>query len=98
MRGLLPIALVLLAACGRDNVRPDLPGDGHAVVPEVVIVERRVYVPIDPALTEPLAIAEGSITQCFDVAAQRRAALEVANARLREIAAIQGTEVEDEQP
>lgn len=83
-----------LAACGDDNVRPDLPDAGQVVRPEVVIVERRVYVPVPSELTRPVPIAEGPISQCFSVAAARKKAAEVANARLAEIAAIEGTEVE----
>lgn len=96
MRPLLAIALALvLAGCcrHRDEIKPDLPGAGTVVAPEVVTVERRVYVPIPGNLTaEP--IAEGPIAQCFEVAAQRRAALERANAKIAQCAAVQGTEVE----
>ena len=90
---LLAIGLVLMSGCGRDNVRPDLPGQGGAVAPEVVIVERKVYVGIPAHLTRPLPVAEGPIDQCFAVAAQRRAAQATLNAQLAEIAAIEGTEV-----
>lgn len=94
MRIVIAVALVLsLAGCFRDDKRPDLPGDGHVVEPELVEVERRVYVKIPARLTQPEPIAEGPITEAFEVARQRRAALERANAKLREIAAIQGTEV-----
>lgn len=88
---ILVLAAATLAAC-RENTRPDPPAQ-VVVKPDVVTVTRRVYVPIDAALTEPEAIAEGSIAQCFDVASQRRAALERANAKLSAIAAKQGTEV-----
>ena len=92
---LLPLAALLLAACGRDrdDVRPDLPAS-DGVAPEVVIVYRDRYVPIPAHLTQPMPIAEGSIAQCFDVAAQRKAEQVKGNARFAEIAAIQGTEVE----
>ena len=84
-----------LAACGaREHVRADLPDPGTAVAPEVVVVERIVYVPIPAAITRPEPIAEGPIAQCFEVAAQRRAALERANAKLAQCAAVLGTQVE----
>lgn len=93
---LLALCLTLaLAACGdRGRVRADLPDPGTAVAPEVVVVERIVYVPIPAAITRPEPIAEGPIAQCFEVAAKRRAALERANAKLAQCAAVQGTEVE----
>jgi hypothetical protein len=94
MRLLLIIATLALAACGKDNVRPDLPGQGSVVAPEVVIVERVRYVPIPAHLTRPMPIAEGSIAQCFNVAAERKAEQVKGNARFAEIQAIQGTEVE----
>lgn len=93
MRILIALVVVLALAACRDDVQPDLPGAGHVVVPELVEVERRVYVKIPARLTQPEPIAEGPITEAFEVARQRRAALERANAKLREIAAIQGTEV-----
>lgn len=88
---ILLIAATTLTACRHDR-KPDLPAT-TVVQPEVVVVERRVYVAIPPRLTQPLSIAEGPIAQCFAVAAKRRAALEKANARLYEIAQIEGTPV-----
>lgn len=91
---LMIVALVLmLAACGSAPRQPDLPGAGLAVTPTLVTVERRYYVPVPAELTTPEPVAVGAIAECFAVAAERRAALEQANARLREIAGIQGTEV-----
>lgn len=87
------IALLLATACQRDNVRPDLP-TGPATVPELVIVERKVYVSIRPELTVERPIAEGTIAQCYEVAAARKAELVKGNSQLRRIAATQGTEVE----
>lgn len=86
------LAVALLAACRKDK-KPDLPPASGAVTPVVQIVERRVYVPINKKLTEPEPIAEGPITMCFDVAAQRRAALVRANAKLKAIDATEGTAV-----
>lgn len=97
MRLLAAIALtVALAGCCRDRheLKPDLPDAGTVVAPEIVVVEKRVYVPIPAAITRPEPIAEGPIAQCFEVAAQRRAALERANAKIAQCAAVQGTEVE----
>ncbi|WP_298580583.1 hypothetical protein [uncultured Luteimonas sp.] len=97
MRLLLAIAIAaVLAGCCRErhDLKPDLPGAGTVVAPEVVVVEKRVYVPIPAAITRPEPIAEGPIAQCFEVAAQRRAALERANAKLSQCAAVQGTEVQ----
>jgi hypothetical protein len=91
------IAVVaLLAGCGhaRQNVRGDLPDPRTAVQPELQVVERYVYVPVPAHLTRPEPVAEGSLAECPIVARNRRAALERANARFREIATIQGTEVE----
>lgn len=91
---LLTAALLVLALCGATCQRkPENPDPGVAIRPEPVIVERRVYVPVPKRLTGREPIAEGPIAMCFDVAAQRRAALERANAKLEQIEAIQGTEV-----
>ena len=89
---LTAVAVMALAACGR-NAKPDLPPAAGAVTPIVHIAERRIYVPIEAALTKPEPVAEGPIAQCFDVAAQRRAAIERGNAKLKAIASKQGTEV-----
>lgn len=89
---LVGIVLLLITACDTTPRQPDLPGDGMAVVPTLVTIERRHYVPVPEALTAPEPIATGEIAEVFAVAAERRAALERANARLREIAEIQGTQ------
>lgn len=94
MRIVIAIVLALSLAACREDRKPDLPGTGHVVETKVVEVVRYVYVPIPSSITRPEPIAEGPITEAFEVARQRRAALERANAKLREIAAIQGTEVE----
>lgn len=88
-RVLIAIALVVALSGATCNRKPDCPPLGVAVRPEPVIVERRVYVPVPPRLTEREPIAEGPIAMCFDVAAQRRAALERANAKLEQVEAIQ---------
>lgn len=94
LRLLTLLAMFALATACRDDVRPDLPDAGHVVRPEVVIVERKVYVSVPPALTEELPVAEGPISQCFDVAAERKKTIDVANSRFLQIGAIEGTEVE----
>ncbi len=92
VRLLTAAALLLLAACGRQQHKPDLPGT--LVEPTAVVVERRVYVPIPAELTRTEAVAEGSLAQCPDVAAARRAAIERLNSRARQVATKQGTAVE----
>lgn len=91
MRLLLILLLVLATAACRKDTKPDLPPAAGAVLPVVQLVERRVYVPIDAELTRPEPVAEGPIAMCFEVAAQRRAAIDRANAKLKAIAAQQGT-------
>ena len=90
---LVVMLVVLLTSCGSAPRQPDLPGADLAVMPTLVTMERRHYVPVPENLTETEPVAMGAIAECFAVAAQRRAALESANARLRQIAVIQGTEV-----
>lgn len=90
---LILFALVAAPGCKRGAVRPDLP-TGPATVPELLVVERKVYVPIPAELTRERPIAEGAIAQCFEVAAARKAELIKGNSQLRRIAATQGTEVE----
>jgi len=97
VRLLLVMAIVMLAmllpACSGAPRKPDLPGPGLVVRPELVTVERRHYVPVPAELTTAEPVAAGDIAEVFAVAAERRAALERANAKLRQIAEIQGTEV-----
>jgi hypothetical protein len=89
------IAMVLiaaLAACSRAS-KPDLPG-GVIVKPQVVTVTREVYVDVPAELTDPLPIAEGPLSQCPMVAAERKAQLERANADRKAVRALSGTRVE----
>lgn len=90
--GLL-IACALLAACA--STREPLPDGRTAVRPVVQVVERIVYVPIDAELTGPEFIAEGPLSMCPQVAAQRKAALVRCNAKLEQIGAKEGTAVEE---
>lgn len=90
---LLVVASLLLAGCGHAPRKPVLPGPELLVAPTLVTVERRHYVPVPAQLTATEPVATGEIAECFAVAAERRGALERANARLRQIAEIQGTEL-----
>lgn len=81
----------MTAACG--PAKPDAGPAQCAVAPEPVVVERRVYVSIPASLTRSEVVPEAPIAQCFDVAAQRRAAIERLNGRAEQVRAIQGTEV-----
>lgn len=92
---LLILAMLVLgsAACRKDVRGADIPAQGAVVVPEVVTVVRERYVRIRPELTAQHPIAEGPLAQCPDVAAARKAELQKANAKLGEIAGVQGTEV-----
>lgn len=90
-------ACLLLAACSQ-AARPDLPDPGRAVVPQVQIVERIVYVPIDSALVGREPVAEGPLSMCPQVAAERKAALLRCNARLEQIEQIQATRQENPRP
>ena len=97
MRCLLILAIAtLLAACGRDrgDLKADLPPSCPAgAAAEVRIVERKIYVPVPASLTRREAIAEGPLSECPQVARDRRAAVERANSRLLQIEQLQGTEV-----
>lgn len=93
--GLLILAGALLG-CSGTSARPDLPSSGGAVAPQVQVVERIVYVPVPAWLTSPEPIAEGPLSRCPQVAAERRAALQRCNAKLAQAGLIEGTAVEDE--
>ena len=86
-------AALLLAACrSTPDRQPDLPPP-CPLTPVAQVVERRVYVPLPAEDTAPEPVAEGPLRECPRVAAERKAALERANAKLRKAAAKQGTEV-----
>ena len=90
MRVLLIALVLLLTACGGRNAKPNLPQ--CAIVPELQVVERHAYVRIPADLVKPEPIAEGPLSECPVVARERRAALERANSKLKQIGGIQGTE------
>lgn len=92
MKFLMVAAMVLLlAACGR-NAKPDVPR-GVIVQPKVVTVTRTVYVDVPANLTPELPIAEGPLSMCPDVAADRAKTIRKANANAKAIRALSGTEV-----
>ena len=89
--GLLILAAGLAACASSGEALPD---SRTAVQPVVQVVERYIYVPIDSVLTGTEFIAEGPLSMCPQVAAQRKAALQRCNAKLTQIGGQQGTAVE----
>nr|WP_308006586.1 hypothetical protein [Xanthomonas albilineans] len=91
IRQLSVLMLATLTGCPlrNDNRAPH----ACAVLPQPVEIVRRVYVPIDPALTATVPVAEGPLSECLNVAAQRKDALKRANSKLQQIKQIQGTQV-----
>jgi hypothetical protein len=61
--------------------------------PDLVEVETRIFVPIDPALTTQHEIAAGPIRECLTIAAERGRQLRLCNADKAAIRALQGTPV-----
>lgn len=92
VRLLILLTALVLAGCVTGPPKPDM-----LSVPDVVEVERRIFVPIDPALTIEHPIAEGPIRACLAVAADRKSELAKCNADKRAIRAVQGGPA-DEQP
>lgn len=90
MRIVAVLMLVVLATACRKDRQPDVP-QGVIIKPEVVTVTRTVYVSLPSALTDPLPIAEGPLSQCPAVAADRRKTLEKANADRKAARALGGT-------
>lgn len=89
---LIALAIVILAAgCAGNGTKPDVPR-GVIVKPKVVEVVREVYVRVPAELTDPLPIAEGPLSLCPMVAAERRKTIEKANADRRAVRALSGTE------
>ncbi|TAA45648.1 hypothetical protein [Pseudoxanthomonas winnipegensis] len=89
-----PLIVLLLAALTGCPLRKDASAPQVcAVNPQPVVIVQRVYVPIRDSLTATEPVAEGPLDQCPSVAAQRKAALKRANAKLQQIQQVQGTEV-----
>jgi hypothetical protein len=89
-------AALVLSACVRGQTKPDVPGASAVVKPTIVTVYVDRYVRIDPELTRILPIPEGSLSQCPDVGAARKAAMINYAARMQQISQIQGTPVKPE--
>ena len=86
--------LLVLSLCGFGcdrAVKPDVPR-GIIVQPKVFTVTREVYVRVPAELTDPLPVAEGPLSLCPLVAADRRKTIEKANADRRATRALSGTE------
>lgn len=88
---LILLACAMLAGCAGMGCKTDV-----LHVPEIVEVERRIYVPIDPEHTAEHPIAEGPIRACLAVAADRKAELAKCNADKRAIRAMQGGPANDQ--
>lgn len=86
---LIILVLLTLAACGEMKTKPQI----VATTPVPITITQRVYVPINPKLTAPLAVPEGPLSMCPVVASQRRGVIETLDARLLEISKVQSTEV-----
>lgn len=89
-----PVIALLLCLCltGCHGLRkPNLPG-GVIVKPQVVTITREVYVRVPAELTDQLPIAEGPLSQCPMVAAERKQQLQRANADRKATRALSGTE------
>jgi hypothetical protein len=86
VRVAIAAAVVLLSGCATDRV---------AFKPaEPIIVDRYIFVSIDKTLTQPEEIASGPLSQCPKVAAERKAAVESCNAKLKAISEIEGTDAQ----
>lgn len=86
---LLAVAAAL-TGCTQAPVKADLP-PATVIKPQIVYVDRYVYVQIKEGLTEQHPIAEGPLSVCPSVAAARKAELVKCNADKRGIRAIEGT-------
>lgn len=92
MRLLLASCVALIATgCAGKGTKPDVPR-GIIVQPKLVEVVRKEYVSVPPQLTDQLPIAEGPLSQCPVVAAERKKALKKANADRASVRALSGTE------
>lgn len=89
---LCAVFVLLLAGCAGKGTKPDIPR-GIIVQPKVVEVVRKEYVNVPPTYTDPLPIAEGPLSQCPVVAAERKKALKKANTDRASVRALSGTQV-----
>jgi len=86
MRSIILIAALLLSACAT-----------RIHDPQIVYVTKTVYVPIDDQLIVPHPIANGSLAECPEVAAERKKELIQCNLDKAGIKNISGTQkIEDE--
>ena len=88
---LIAVLVLLVAGCAGKAAKPDVPR-GVIVQPKVVEVVRTEYVRVPAELTDPLPVAEGPLSQCPLVAAERRKTIEKANADRRATRALSGAE------
>lgn len=88
---LIAIAVLLLAGCPGKATKPDIPR-GVIVQPKLVEVVRTEYVRVPAELTDPLPIAEGALSLCPVVAAERKKTIQKANADRKATRALSGTE------
>lgn len=88
---LCAICVLLMTGCAGKTTKPDVPR-GIIVKPKLVEVVRTEYVRVPAELTDPLPIAEGPLSLCPLVAADRRKTIEKANADRRATRALSGTE------
>lgn len=92
MRLILIVATaMLLTGCPGKATKPDVP-HGVIVQPKVVEVVRTEYVRVPAELTDPLSIAEGPLSLCPVVAAERKKTIQKANADRKATRALSGTE------
>ena len=91
LAGLCAVCVLLTAGCAGKGTKPDV-ARGVIVQPKLVEVVREVYVRVPAELTDPLPIAEGPLSLCPMVAAERRKTIEKANADRRATRALSGTE------
>lgn len=77
----LGVLSLVLAACAPARV---------VTKPVIVETVRNVVVPVPPELVQPEPVAEGSLSECPTVAAQRKSALLACNAKLEAIDGLDG--------
>lgn len=88
---LCAVCVLLMTGCAGKGAKPDIPR-GIIVQPKLVEVTRTEYVRVPAELTDPLPVAEGPLSQCPMVAAERKKTLQKANADRKATRALSGTE------